>query len=589
MPSLPVFDLATRRGPVQAVPQESGDTYKTFLDLAPDIIYSWDKDGNWSYINSAGLEALEAPPEQVLGTPWFRWVSRECWQTTLDIFNRSFGQGSDAFAYQSALVSAGGKSTDLAHNVRVLRDEHHEILGALGFARKMTGTGTVEGEPARDSKLLSAVLEVCEAPIIVLDQDGNVVRFNRASQELTGCTPAEVSGKPLWETILPQEEMAAAKTALETVRGGESLHRADFSILSKKGSRRLISWNLKLVDEGQAAGRFVVMSGVDIQEQRHVEVALERAAREWRATFDSIGDPVCLLDSEGRVVRCNTAMQNLLGVPFDQIIGRPCRDLLQEATDGATSYPAMQVQESLHREVGELAFGDRLFTVMVDPVLDGEGRLTGSVHLMTDITERRRLDEELKRSHEKVQRVLEGTIQAMAVSVEIRDPYAAGHRRRVAKLACDIGNKMDLPQSQIDGLHLAGLVHDIGKVVIPLEILSKPGNLSSVEQSIVARHSNVGFDILKSIEFPRPVAQIVAQHHERIDGSGYPQGLTGTDILLEARILGVADVVDAMTSHRPHRQALSIDEVMAELQAKRGIAYDAGVVDACMAFFEDEA
>jgi len=177
---------------------------------------------------------------------------------------------------------------------------------------------------------------------------------------------------------------------------------------------------------------------------------------------------------------------------------------------------------------------------------------------------------------------LQDTVQAIAATVEMRDPYTAGHQRRVAELAAAIAGEMDLPHEQIYAIHLAGIVHDLGKISIPAEILSKPAKLNGIEYSFIKTHPQNGYDILKDIDFPWPIAQMVLQHHERMDGSGYPQGLRGDAILLEARILAVADVVEAIASHRPYRASLGMDAALEEIDSKRGTLYDAAVVDAAL-------
>lgn len=183
---------------------------------------------------------------------------------------------------------------------------------------------------------------------------------------------------------------------------------------------------------------------------------------------------------------------------------------------------------------------------------------------------------------------MEGTINAMALTVESRDPYTAGHQRRTAGLACAIAREMGLSKENIDAIQMAGIIHDIGKIAIPAEILSKPSLLSDIEFSLMKAHAKVGYDILKGIEFPWPVAQIVLQHHERMDGSGYPSGLSDEEILMEARILGVADTVEAMASHRPYRPALGIDKALDEISQNRGRLYDPEVVDACLRLFKEK-
>jgi putative nucleotidyltransferase with HDIG domain len=182
---------------------------------------------------------------------------------------------------------------------------------------------------------------------------------------------------------------------------------------------------------------------------------------------------------------------------------------------------------------------------------------------------------------EELLRMLNGTVDAMTSLCQKIDPYTAGHQRRVARLACAIAKKMGLSDEQVYGLRVIGIVHDIGKMALPDEILSKPGELNAEELSIVKTHPLVAYDILKNLEFPWPVAQTVLQHHERVDGSGYPNQLAGEDIILEARILCVADVVESMVSHRPYRPAPGLEKALEEIELNSGVLYDPVVADAC--------
>jgi len=202
--------------------------------------------------------------------------------------------------------------------------------------------------------------------------------------------------------------------------------------------------------------------------------------------------------------------------------------------------------------------------------------------------EREREGEELRQSYAQLRKTFDETVQALATTAEVRDPFAVGHQQRVTRLACAIAEEMGLSEEQLDGIHMAGMIHDIGKTFVPVEVLAKPIPLSELEDGLIKMHARVGHDILKTIEFPWPVAQIVLQHHERMDGSGYPQGLSGDDILLEARILAVADLVDIMTSRQPLRLALSIDEALEEISQNRGVLYDSRVVDACLKLFTEK-
>jgi PAS domain S-box-containing protein len=205
-----------------------------------------------------------------------------------------------------------------------------------------------------------------------------------------------------------------------------------------------------------------------------------------------------------------------------------------------------------------------------------------------DITDRIKAEEALKESFEKLQKAISAIIDVIVMAVEMRDPYTSGHQKRVANLAIAIATDMGLPSDLRQGIHMAGMIHDLGKISVPAEILSKPTKLTDMEFNLIKIHPQSGYDILKDIDFDWPIAQIVLQHHERMDGSGYPNLLKNGQILLEAKILAVADVVEAMASHRPYRPALGIDAALKEIEKNKGILYDEKTVEVCVKLFQEK-
>jgi putative nucleotidyltransferase with HDIG domain len=244
----------------------------------------------------------------------------------------------------------------------------------------------------------------------------------------------------------------------------------------------------------------------------------------------------------------------------------------------------------VHIESGR-KFGDADMVVLTRFALLANTALTNvtlSVQAQQELDERKRLEEELQQRNDQLQETFIAMINALALAVEMKDPYTAAHQRWVTRLACTIASTMGLAKEQIEGLHMAGLIHDIGKMNVPTEFLIKPGQLTEIEHQALKIHPQSGYDIVRQIQFPWPVAQIVLQHHERMDGSGYPQGISGAEILLEARILAVADVVEAMASHRPYRDAHGIEIALDEIAKNRGSLYDPEAVDACLTVFKEQ-
>ena len=314
------------------------------------------------------------------------------------------------------------------------------------------------------------------------------------------------------------------------------------------------------------------------QSQReHQQLARER----WMTTsFDNLEEGLFAVDSDGLVRFANPKAQELVGLGQDQILGQPIAGLYRMEYENrqSASDQAGRLECLLLRRDGRSLPVEQTSSSILDP----RGGRLGTMVVLHDITQRRRVEASLRHSLDRLQCVLEQTVNALAVTSEQRDPFTAGHQQRVSRLAADIAREMGLSEEVIEGVRVAGLVHDIGKISVPSEILAKSGPLSPLEMNIIRQHSEVGYEILKEVAFPWPVARMVLEHHERMDGSGYPTGLSGAAILTEARILGVADVVEAMTAHRPYRAALSLDQALGEIRNRRGERYDPDVVDACL-------
>ncbi|WP_415518444.1 MAG: HD domain-containing phosphohydrolase [Desulfovibrio aminophilus] len=315
--------------------------------------------------------------------------------------------------------------------------------------------------------------------------------------------------------------------------------------------------------------------------------------RIWLATtLKSIGDAVLTTDPDGMVRFLNPAAEALLQRAEEQARDMPVSEVfrvldeetlaplalpLPDPSGGAASRDMLLVTSS----------GEKLpISSSVAPIANEQGELLGAVFVFRDIAEKKKAEESLRRSVAQLRQTLEETVSALAAMSEKRDLYTAGHQQRVAHLACAMAEEMGLHGDRVNGLRVAGKLHDIGKISVPAEILAKPSRLTPIEMSIMKTHSEAGFEILKRVSFPWPVARMVLQHHERLDGSGYPEGLRGDEIMLEARILAVADVVEAMSSHRPYRATLGLERALDEVGMHKGGLYDPEAVDACLRLFQ---
>ncbi|MET0115873.1 MAG: HD domain-containing phosphohydrolase [Sedimenticola sp.] len=325
----------------------------------------------------------------------------------------------------------------------------------------------------------------------------------------------------------------------------------------------------------------------DVESQR---MEIEQSRKEWTATFDAVTDPIFVHDDRYRLVRVNSAYSDIAGKPIEELLGRSYYEVfpLRERPLNSSLDLMASGEDSALEEDESFEHGGRQFISHAYLIPGESGSSPLGVHIVRDMTEDMRLDD-LRQEHAAlIKRALVDTIYSVSLTVEKRDPYTAGHQHRVARLAVEISRLMDLDESVQEGLYFGGLIHDIGKIYIPSEILNRPGRLSELEMSIIKTHPEVGWDILKDVSFPWPVKEMVGQHHERVDGSGYPNGIKGDEIYLEARILAVADVLEAMASHRPYRPALPLESALEEIEQHRGVLYDPEVVDASLKLFREK-
>ena len=327
-------------------------------------------------------------------------------------------------------------------------------------------------------------------------------------------------------------------------------------------------------------------------ERTRAEAALRAAEEQFRGLVEQPITGIYIIQ-DGKLAYVNPRCAEILGYDSaDELIGR---DLLSTVAEKDRGMAAENIRRRFEGEVQSISYGftalrkdGSTIEVGVHGTRATHGGQPAIIGLMQDISEKKRAEEQIQRYVEQLKTAFMSTVEVATTLSEMRDPYTAGHERRVAGIAAAIGAEFGFDERRIEGLRVAGFLHDVGKIIIPAEILSKPGKLTAVEFELIKGHAQASYDILKNVEFPWQVAEVVLQHHERMDGSGYPQGLKGDAILLDARILAVADVVEAMSSHRPYRPALGIEAALAEIERGRGTVYDPVVADACLKLFREQ-
>jgi PAS domain S-box-containing protein len=440
------------------------------------------------------------------------------------------------------------------------------------------------------------------AGIYEVDYETNLfTRVNDVICEYTGYTRDELLTMNFFN-LFTEESRKLMLARLENLMANENIPQTvEYCIRTKGGEEIWILLNSRYIYE---AGKLKGATGViyNITDRKQAEKALRESEERYRIIAENTADTIAIFDLNFNPTYISPSILKLRGYPAQEAMTLTLDqtltpDSLQQASkmfadqmaleSSGTADPARTALIDLEEYCKD---GSTIWVELAVSFLrDNNFKPTGMLTVTRNITERKLAEGKLQQTLESLKKAVGATIQVMVSAVEMRDPYTAGHQHRSADLARAIATEMGLPQDKIDGIRLAGSIHDIGKLSIPAEILSKPTKLTNLEFSLIKEHSRIGYEMLKDVESPWPLAQIVYQHHERMDGSGYPQGLKGDEILMEARIMAVADVVESMASHRPYRPALGIEAALEEIEKNKGILYDADAVNACLRLFREKS
>jgi len=481
--------------------------------------------------------------------------------------------------YPLTILHTSGKTTDVLYNATVYKNEKGEIQGVFAAAHDITERKKAEEHLLNSEKKFASIFHLNPNPISITDIDtGKFIDINTAYVTWTGYSREEIIGATsqdlhLWVNPEDRVKIIGALTLTEAVNNREIMIR------TKNGDIRNVLFSARFIEINQE--RYLLSLALDITERKLVD---ER----YRSLFDNAQEGIYRSTPAGKFILTNPSMAQILGYdsPEDLIAG--INDIPgQLYVDSEERKKFIEIIEKqgfarnyetrLYRKDGRIVW----ISLTTVAVRDYRGQIQYFEGIAVDITDK-------KDNVERLRNTLNGTVHAIASIVETRDPYTAGHQRRVADLARAIAAEMGLPADRIEGLRIAATIHDIGKISVPAEMLTKPTKLTNIEFSLIKTHVQAGYDILKDIEFPWPVARMVIEHHERINGSGYPRGLTGDNLLLESRILAIADVVEAMGSHRPYRASLGIEPALEEIEKNKGILYDIDVADACLRLFREK-
>jgi PAS domain S-box-containing protein len=416
----------------------------------------------------------------------------------------------------------------------------------------------------------------------MVSPEGIILDVNAAALTVLGYKKGELVGKTM-KTFFVPESVPKLKRLIVQWRKMGSCKEQETHILTKDGARRAVMISAGAVRDKDGNILCAVAVLRDVTEHKRVKETLQKTEEHLRTIFEGASDGFSYMDRDGIILFSNKRMKEILADPHPEgkLLSAFCdqenRNILarnlKARWEGKGTVYEIVLTDAVGRRHNLLVSGT--------PYRDKLGVIQGAFGIYHDVTEEREAAEILSGYKEALKDSFFGIAEALSKVIEDRDPYTSGHSTGVAGLAETIARAMRFPEEQIIGIYIAGVLHDIGKMAVPVEILVKPGRLTDMEMSLIQMHPQAGYEILKGIDFPWPVAQATLQHHERMNGSGYPHGLKGDEIIPEARILAVADVVDAMTHHRPYRPAFSLQDTVEEIKKGRGRFYDPQVVDAC--------
>ncbi len=586
-----VRQVAERRGAEEKL-RESEERYRRLVESLHEGIWAIDKDANTTFVNDRMAEMLGYTPEEMLGKHLFAFMDERGVELAQRLLERRQQGVSERHDFE--FVRKDGRRLYASLATSPILDDEGKHAGAIASVQDITDLKRAEEALAASERRYRLVVENARDVIWTTDMNLQFTYMSPSVKYLRGFTADQVIGQSLEEIFTPSSVEVArmaflAELAKEASDGHDPWRSRTLEVehTCKDGSTVWAEMKMTFLrdPEGRPAGILGVSR--DITERKRAQGVVRESEGRLAALIENAPDAIYMTDPSGNFTGGNRRAEELLGYRREELLGRNLLEAgvlpadylsgawasLQEYAGGSRLVP--EEFEVLRKDGSRVS----VEVTSIPVALNGKVEIIG---IARDITRRRRMEHELEQSLESLRTMLDQTVDSLAWAVEMRDPYTSGHQRRVALLAAAIARELGLSEVQVEGVRMAGLIHDIGKVSIPAEILSKPCRLTKAEFELVKDHPRVGRDILKRIDFPWPVAEMVHQHHERMDGTGYPSGLSADQILLEAKILAVADVVEAMSSHRPYRAALGVDTAMEEILKYRDVLYDAKVVDACL-------
>jgi PAS domain S-box-containing protein len=571
--------------------REDEEKYRDILENIEDGYFEVDRAGDFTFFNPSICRILGYPSEEMLGMNFRAYMDAENAKKVFQAFNEVYVTRIPTKGFEWEVIRKDGARMYIEVSISLIVKPGEKPTRFRGIARDITERKQAEKALRESEESFRSHLENAPDGVYMSDLKGNFLYGNRKCEEIIGYRKEELIDKNFLElNLLSENSLNKAAQLLQANMEGKSTGPDEIELISNEGRLVPVEINTSVV---QRMGQRIVLAFVrDITERKRVEAALRESESLSKSLIDYMHDAMIIMDWDGFILFANRAAAQIIDFERpEELTGHNMveylhPDSLQKAAEDLEAVKADKMGFLSEYQLSSVT-GKHIWVESIGGKIIFRNASANLV-CIRDITERKQAEEELQRTLESLRKAFGATIKAMSSAVEVRDPYTAGHQIRSADLARTIATEMGLPHEKIEGIRVAGSIHDIGKLSIPAEILSKPTKLTNLEFSLIKEHAQKGYEMLKDVESPWPLAEIVYQHHERMDGSGYPRNLKGDDILMEARILAVADVVESMASHRPYRPTLGIDAALEEIEKNRGIFYDNAVADTCLRLFREK-
>jgi len=566
--------------------KESEKQLRTIFDSASDAMFIHDLEGNFLEVNQTACDRLGYSREEFLKMTSMHIDSSEYASLVMRRIEELREKGPKFF--ETAHVTKQGKIIPIELSSRVIEYQGKPVV--LNIARDISERKKTQAALHDSENRYRSIVENSHAGILIVNDAYCFTYVNDELCRILDHPREEIIGHDFREFLDDESREIVANRYLRRQRGEKVESRYEFNVVKKSGEKRRVEISSTVIKD--SAGKNVTMAQIlDITERKNVEQHLRQSKEKYKTLTENVNVGIYrnTVGPKGTFIEANKAIVKMFGHDSkEQFLKLDVSELYQMPEDRRRFNEKMLTYGYVKDEILQLRKKDGtpfFASISAVAIKDEEGNVQYYDGIIDDITDRIKAEQDLKSSYQQLKAVLNGTVNALASTTEKRDPYTAGHQHRVTQLAVAIAREMGFVPDRVDGIRVAGIVHDIGKIHVAAEILNKPIALNDIEMALVKTHCKAGYEILKTIEFPWDVAEIVLQHHERIDGSGYPRGLTGEEILEEAKILAIADVVEAMVSHRPYRAALSTDKALEEISSNRGVLFDKAVVDVCLRLF----